>query len=205
MNKIKIIVIYEILGRPKEYIKTTLEQLIDRIGENTGIKIIERKVHEPHLLDEEKIKNVEDNKEVFSTFAEVELEVDNLIIVFNLILNTLPSSIEIIKPSELILKNFDLNSVLSELAIKLHRYDETAKYLLLEKNQMINFIKETNNKIIELGGQPIVKIESDNTEKENNTTKNEKIKKNEDNKINARKKEVKKQKRELKRKSEKSE
>jgi len=111
MNKIKIIVIYEILGRPKEYIKTTLEQLIDRIGENTGIKIIERKVHEPHLLDEEKIKNVEDNKEVFSTFAEVELEVDNLIIVFNLILNTLPSSIEIIKPSELILKNFDLSDI----------------------------------------------------------------------------------------------
>ncbi len=175
-EKIRALLIYEILGRPKDYIKTTLEQLIDRIGENKGIKIIERKVHEPHLIDKDKAKNLKDlnTDDIFSTFSEVELEIDNLFIVFGLILNSLPSSIEIISPSELRLKNFDLNSVLSELAIKLHKYDEIAKALLLEKNQLINFIKETNKKIEELGGQPIVKFETEKNDK-NNMINNENI------------------------------
>src|SRR3989338_1652579 len=178
MDKIHLILIYEILGRPKDYIKTTLEQLIDRIGENPRIKIIERKVHEPHVVneekvsssknnvDEEKIKNIKIDEELFSTFAEVELEVDDLMMVFTLVLNTLPSSIEIIKPSELALKNFDLNSVLSELAIKLHKYDEITKALLLEKNQMINFIKEANEKVVKLGGKPIIRFESEKNEED---------------------------------------
>ncbi|MBS3080394.1 hypothetical protein J4221_02905, partial [Candidatus Pacearchaeota archaeon] len=135
-------------------------------------------VHEPHVVneekvsssknnvDEEKIKNIKIDEELFSTFAEVELEVDDLMMVFTLVLNTLPSSIEIIKPSELALKNFDLNSVLSELAIKLHKYDEITKALLLEKNQMINFIKEANEKVVKLGGKPIIRFESEKNEED---------------------------------------
>ncbi|MAG02007.1 hypothetical protein CMI42_01610 [Candidatus Pacearchaeota archaeon] len=155
-DKIKALFIFEILGRPKEHIKISLEQLIDRIGENKGVEIVNGKVHEPHLLDKD--KNPSD-KEIFSTFAEVEMEVDNLSLLFAIILNTLPSNIEILEPSELRLKNFDLTAVLSDLAVKLHKYDEIAKGMAMEKSQMLNIMREMNNKIVELGGESMVRFE----------------------------------------------
>ena len=141
-DKIRALFIYEILGKPPEHIRITLEQLIDRIGENRGINVISRKVHKPHPLNEEKKKNIKIEQEIYSTFAEVELIIDNLSLLFAVVLNTLPSNIEILEPGELRLKNFDLSSVLSELAIKLHKYDEVAKALIFEKNYLTKKINE---------------------------------------------------------------
>lgn len=156
INKLKILLIYEILGRPPEHIKESLEALIKSIGSNPGIKVIEEKIHEPHLIDEEKMEQLDQKvDELYSTFAEVELEVDDLSIVFALVLNTLPSSIEIIEPTELKLKNFDLSTVLSQLAVKLHQYDEVTKGLVLERNQLIKIIKEIQEKT----GLEMVKFE----------------------------------------------
>src|SRR3989344_4194171 len=98
-EKIKVLVIYEILGKPKEHIETTLEQLLDRIGENPGIKIINRRVHPAHPVDKDKLPDKD--KEIFSTFAEVEVILDNLQLLFSLVLNTLPSNIEIVEPKEM--------------------------------------------------------------------------------------------------------
>lgn len=157
-EKIRVLVIYEILGRPKEHIETTLEQLLDRIGENPGLKINSRKVHPAHPVDEEKLKDVAVGQEIFSTFAEVEIELDNLQLLFSLVLNTLPSNIEVIEPSELSIKNFDLSGIVSDLAVKLHRYDEVTKSLLMEKNKLVNVIGEMNKIIKDLGGKSPVEI-----------------------------------------------
>ncbi len=159
-DKIKALFIYEILGKPPEHIRITLEQLIDRIGENRGIKVISRKVHEPHPLDEEKKKNIKIEQEIYSTFAEVELAIDNLSLLFAVVLNTLPSNIEILEPNELKLKNFDLSSVLSELTIKLHKYDEIAKALILEKNHLIKKLNELEK------NSPNIKIKNIGVEKD---------------------------------------
>lgn len=178
-ERIKLLLIYEILGRPPEHIKEALEKLIEQIGKNPGIKILERKVHEPHAVEKEKN---EDNKEVkesvikvenlFSTFAEVEIEANSLDLVFQLALNTLPSSIQILEPSELKLKNFDLNSVLGGLTAKLHQYDEIAKAMMLERNNLINIIKEIQDKT----GVKMVRFE-EGAERRNEETKEEKKKK----------------------------
>ena len=147
-ERIKLLLIYEILGRPPEHIKQSLESLIDQIGQNPGIKILSKKVHEPHPVEEEKLKKMDQKVDnIFSTFAEVEIEVNNLAIVFKLILNTLPSNIEILEPSELRLKNFDLSGVLAELTVKLHQFDEVAKALTLEKNHLVKIIKELDEKL----------------------------------------------------------
>ena len=45
-----------------------------------------------------------------------------------------------------IIKNFDLGNALSELAIKLHRYDEVAKVLTLQKDNLIRQLNAYNNK-----------------------------------------------------------
>jgi len=96
--------IYEILGRPPEHIKESLEDLIKNIGENPGIEIIKSKVHEPHIIeekDENSKINLNNKEKIYSTFAEVELDVDNINLVYTLIINTLPSSVEIMSTNEI--------------------------------------------------------------------------------------------------------
>lgn len=156
-DKIKTLFIYEILGKPPEHIKEALNNLIDQIGKNAGIKILNKKVYEPHLIDEEKTKKLGKKVEdLYSTFAEVEMEVDSLDLVFKLVVNTLPSNMEILEPSELRLKNFELSQAIAEISIKLHQIDEVAKTLSLERNQLLNIVKELQEK----SGLEMIKFKS---------------------------------------------
>ncbi|MDD5193648.1 MAG: hypothetical protein PHF67_03610 [Candidatus Nanoarchaeia archaeon] len=157
-NKIKAKFIFEILGKPPEHIKNALEEFINKLGENKGLEITSRKVHEPKPLED---KNA---KDLFTTFAEVEIKADNLNTVFAIVLNMLPAHVEIIEPEEIKLNNFDLSFVLSDLSVKLHKYDEIAKISLLERNKLLGIIKELEQKVQDLDSG-------------NNKDKKEKVKK----------------------------
>lgn len=161
MKKIKTLFIFEILGRPPEHIKKCLEEFINRVGNQPGIQIISKKIHEPHPLEIKDEKGeIKENKDLFTTFAEAELETDNLDLVFAIVLNMLPSNIEIIEPGEIELKNFDLSRILSELAIKLHKYDEIAKAMAIREREFMFKIKELQDKIKELEDEKSRKIGS---------------------------------------------
>lgn len=139
--EIKALFIFEMMGRPPEHIKKTLGEFIDKLGEQKGIKIIRKELHEPKAVEKENVKNL------FTTFAEVELIADNLTLIFNITLNMLPSHVEILEPKELEFKNFDLSSIISNLSIKIHKYDEIAKISILEKNSLIGKLHEAEEKI----------------------------------------------------------
>ena len=140
-NNIKALFIFEIMGRPPEHIKNTLGELVDKLGEQKRINIIRKEVHEPKPVEKEGATNL------FTTFAEVELIADNLSLIFDIALNMLPSHVEILEPKELEFKNFDLSSVVSNLCVKIHRYDELAKISLMEKNSLIGQLKQAQEKI----------------------------------------------------------
>lgn len=135
-NKIRARFIFEMLGKPPEHIKEELEKHVKSL-ENEDVKIISKKIHEPKLLENEKACA----NGLYTSFAEVELEIDNLNLVFAIVIRMLPSHIEIIDPSEINLKNFDLSAICSDLAIKLHKYDEVAKILMMERD---NFARQLN-------------------------------------------------------------
>ena len=139
MPEIKVLLTYEILGRPPEYIQEALKKFIDDFDKKTGITIISKKFHEPKPL--EKQQENEDTKGLFTTFAEVELELENLNLLFSIVLNTLPANIEILSPSSLSMNNFNLSELFCELTIKLHKFDEVAKILAIERD---NLAKELN-------------------------------------------------------------
>lgn len=161
-NKIKARFIFEILGRPAEHIKNSLEEFVNKLGENKGLEIISRKVHDPKPLEE---KNAGD---LFTTFAEVEVAAENLNLIFAIVLNMLPANIEINEPEEIKINNFDLSFVLSDLSAKLHKYDEIAKVSLLERNNLIRKIKELEQKVKDLEDRDI------NNKKENKVEKKKK-------------------------------
>jgi len=139
--EIRALFIFEMMGRPPEHIKSTLGEFIDKLGDQKGIKIIRKEVHEPKPVEKEGIKNL------FTTFSEVELISDNLSLIFDITLNMLPAHVEILSPKELELKNFDLSSVISNLSIKMHKYDELAKMSIMEKNSLIGQLNEAQEKI----------------------------------------------------------
>jgi len=141
-EKIKALLIFEILGKPAEHIKITLEQLIDRLGENKGVKITERKVHEPHQVEQEGEDDAYKIEGLFCTFAEVEIEVDELNLLLAIVFNMLPSSVQVIEPAEFRMKNFDLSSFLSELVVRMHKYDEISKTMLIERECLMKEVKE---------------------------------------------------------------
>tara|TARA_Y100000310_G_scaffold338432_1_gene428072 strand:+ start:939 stop:1454 length:516 start_codon:yes stop_codon:yes gene_type:complete len=160
-KKIKAMFIFEIIGRPPEHVKKTMEELIDKLSELKGIEISNRKIHEPKPVEKE------DVKDLFSTFAEVEILGEDLNSIINVVFHAMPSHIEIIEPEELSVKNFDLSQTLSILTTKLHRYDEIAKTLAMERNILMNKLKEI---------QEVVEKESSKKSKKKNSKKEAKKK-----------------------------
>ena len=139
-DKIRAKFIFEILGRPPEHIKTTLGQFIDKLEEIKEVKIEERIVHEPKLIEDE------ENKGLYSTFAEVELTTETLAVIVDIVLHMLPSHVEILEPTELKFQNFDLSSLLSNLTVKIHRYYEIAKAALMQNNILKKKLEEFEGK-----------------------------------------------------------
>mgnify|MGYP001589599806 CR=1 FL=1 len=142
-EKIKAVYIYEILGRPPEHIKETLGQFIDKLGEIKGVKLLGKKIHEPHAIEDK------DSKDIYTTFGEAELEIDDINIAFAIVFHMLPANIEVLEPSEIRLRNFEMGSLLTELAVRIHKYDEIAKGLTLENNILKNKLMEIEQRIMQ--------------------------------------------------------
>src|SRR3989344_2734707 len=132
-KKIEAAVIFEILGRPPEHLTDSLSKIISELNNEKGIKVKESKIHEP--------TEVKENKELFTTFADLIVEVDNLEWIVGLMFKYMPAHIEIISPEKITLGNNTWNEFLNELARRLHRYDEVARVLQAEKTILENKVK----------------------------------------------------------------
>ncbi len=124
-KKIRASLILEILGRPPEHLVKTLEDLINKINEEKGVKVENKKIHETKL--------VKDQKDLYTTYAEIEIEVENIMQLLGLIFRYMPAHIEIVSPENITLQNNNLNEVVNEIARRLHQYDEVARVLQNEK------------------------------------------------------------------------
>jgi len=125
-GRIHAALIIEILGRPPEYIKETLSSILDNIGKEKNTEIKSSKIHEPKKIEESEV-------ELYSTFAEIEIETEFMPLL-RIIFTYMPSHIEIISPEYLNLKNHDISIILNETTRRLHQYDEIAKRLGLDRN-----------------------------------------------------------------------
>ena len=172
-DKIRAIFVFEVLGRPEKYLREIMKQIISKLSEEKNIKILEKEVHKT-----KKIQNPDVEGELFSCFAEIEIEAEELSDLFRIIFAYMPSHIDIIEPSELGLKNFDLTSAMNELIRRLHQYDAIAKKLQMEKNILKNQLENQGEipKIPELP-QPPQKIIKKNKIKKPEKSKTKKGKK----------------------------
>lgn len=131
---INAIIILEIIGKPSEYLTETLNKIISQIDEEKGVNIKEKKVNEPVLM--------KDQKDFYTSFAEVEVEVEGILHLVMLMFKYMPAHIEIISPEVITLTNNGWNEILNELARRLHGYDEVARVLQMEKSILEKKLKE---------------------------------------------------------------
>lgn len=118
---IRASIILEALGRPPEHLTTTLEKLISDIDNEKGVKVVSKKLNPPQPTKE--------RKDIFTTFAEVEIEVTDILYLAVVMFKFMPAHVEVISPELIALTNNGWTDILSELTRRLHGYDEVARVM----------------------------------------------------------------------------
>jgi len=131
---ISAIIILEIIGRPKKHLTETLENLIKEIDNEKRVNVKSKKINEPILI--------KDQEDFYTSFAEIEVEVEKILDLAILIFKYMPAHVEIIYPEIIALQNNDWNDILNELARRLHGYDEIARVIQTEKGILEKKLRE---------------------------------------------------------------
>ncbi len=147
-KNIKVLMILEVLGRPPEHLTETLENLIKQIDEEKGVSVKKKEIKEP-LPMKNKIDSLEKGgsekiktEDFYTSFAEIELEVEEIMYLAMLMFKYMPAHIEIISPELITLTNNGWNEILNELTRRLHGYDEVARVIQVEKGILERKLKE---------------------------------------------------------------
>lgn len=128
------VIMLEVIGRPPEHLIEILEKMIDDIDKEDGMNIRSKEIKKPTLM--------KDQKEFYTTFAEIEIEVEEILYLTRLIFKYMPAHIEIISPELIALTNNGWNDILNELVQRLHGYDEIARITKMEKDVLLKRVEE---------------------------------------------------------------
>ncbi len=134
MEKLKVNLVLEILGRPAEHVKEALNTIVVKLGAEKGVKIINKTYHDP--------VEVKDSKDLYTSFAEVSLDIDSLANYFSIIFSYMPAHIEMISPERVALTNAELNELANQTVLRLHNYDGIAKKIIFERDILIKRLHE---------------------------------------------------------------
>lgn len=133
-EKVNAFLVLDIIGRPKEFLVESLEKMIEEMKKEPGVKVKNSSVKDPVEMKE--------NKDFFTTFAEIEVETDNIMYLAALMFKYMPAHIEVVSPENITLPNTGWSEILSELTRKLHSYDEVARVVQAEKAMILKKIQE---------------------------------------------------------------
>ncbi|MFA5071544.1 MAG: hypothetical protein WC511_04235 [Candidatus Pacearchaeota archaeon] len=124
-KKIRVILILEVIGRPPEFLTETLQEMVKKISEEKGVRVVDKKINPPVLM--------KDQKDFYTSFAEVEVEVENMISAAILMFKYMPAHVEVVSPQNISMTNADFDDILNEVTRRLHGYEEIARIMQNEK------------------------------------------------------------------------
>jgi len=132
-KNIKSTFIIEVAGKPPEHLTDSLKKLIDKLKQEKGISVKNQKINKPVLM--------KDQKDFYTNFAEIELEVGDVLTLLSLIFRYMPAHVEINYPENIRMTNDGLTIILNELTRRLHGYDEIARVIQIEKKILENKLR----------------------------------------------------------------
>ena len=133
-KNIRAVMIIEVIGKPPEHLTETLNNMIKQIDEEKGVSVQNKKLNEPVLM--------KDQKDFYTSFAEIEVEVEEIFHLAILMFKYMPAHVEIISPELIALTNNGWNDIFNELTRRLHGYDEVARVIQAEKNILEKKLRE---------------------------------------------------------------
>ncbi|MBU1111303.1 MAG: hypothetical protein KJ896_00870 [Nanoarchaeota archaeon] len=116
--------IIEIAGYPKEHIENTMKGVVNKVRNEK--KVLNYKIYE-----------AEQKEKLYSTFAEIEIEIKDFDEFVGICFDYMPSSVEILKPDKFNLNSKDFENFVNDLLAKLHQYDMIIKNLKAQ-NMVLN-------------------------------------------------------------------
>ncbi|MEM2131469.1 MAG: hypothetical protein QXR96_03015 [Candidatus Woesearchaeota archaeon] len=122
-------IVLEIVGKPKEYVEESLKDYLKKIKEDKN-----------HIVVSEHNEKAEKNEELYSAFSELEILFKNSKSILDFIYDYMPSSIEIIEPEDIILKNTDYSNFLNDLLARNISFNNSVLQL---KDSNLFYIKNT--------------------------------------------------------------
>ena len=125
-QKIVFRTIIEVLGKPKEHVETALKSYIEKLKTNKQYTLLSEEFAE--------VKK-EDEQELWLTFAELEVETNEIQDLIAFCFDYMPSSIEIIRPKDFQFKDNDVSQFLNDLQAKLHHVDMVVKQVKMQHDQ----------------------------------------------------------------------
>jgi len=129
-------IMIEVLGKPKEYVSQVLSEIVVALKKTETVQVLNEKQAEP-----------KPQETLFSSFVEVEMLVKDVPTMISIIFNYMPSSIEIIKPTELKFNLNDANHLFNDMSARLHEYDNTTKKLKITNMILVNKLKELSDQL----------------------------------------------------------
>ncbi len=135
---IKAILVFEIIGKPPKKLKDVLEDVIKKIDGEKGVEVISKDIKEPVLM--------ENQKDLYTTFADIEVNLEKIEYLAILMFKYMPAHIEVVSPELIAISNNSWGDILSELTRRLHAYDEVARVLRFENNSLKEKLKELESK-----------------------------------------------------------
>lgn len=135
-QKVRLMIVIEVLGSPKEHVEKTMAMLIEKLESDKKFELVKQttyKVEEQEIKEGEKGIIKKTGKEgkiakLWSTFADIEL-ITPLKNVPDICFDYMPSSIEIMEPQELKIKTTELTNLFNDIQALLHKLDRMTKDL----------------------------------------------------------------------------
>jgi len=127
---IHINVMFEVVGKPKEHVETAIKNYVGTLKTDEDIVIIKEDVEEA----------AQQQDDVWSTIAEIEMLVKNLNKLTWLCLNFMPASVEIMSPETLIFKARDLTNWLNDMLAKNHEVSFMSQHIGQQNKVMLKSI-----------------------------------------------------------------
>jgi len=118
-NYLRVIIMFEMLGKPKEHIEKTIRDYVGKIKTDINIEVINE-----HFGDAREQEN-----DLWSTFVEIEMLVKSMEKLTWLCVNFMPASIEIIEPEKKTFTNREIGLWINDMLSRLHEISLMAKSL----------------------------------------------------------------------------
>lgn len=125
MSKIQAKIVVEILGTPKEHVEETITKVIEKLKNEEGVKLLKEVTYKAEKI-----------KEMWSTFSELDIELEDATKLVGICFDYMPSSVEIIDPLKMNIETTMISELLNDLLARLHKTDMLLRNAIAE-NQLL--------------------------------------------------------------------